>query len=291
MKCLNCDSEKFKTKKIRVPSELNGETLEVLAKANVCEKCHEPLMDSEQMNILRRATADAYREKHCLLTSEKIVGFRKTLGMSQRYFANYLGVGEASIKRWETYYVQDLAMDQHIRLKCDSKTAENNVMDIHTKTHQVDEFSGKRQFSFERFREATLFLIKNCKSPLFLNKAIFYADFLHFKIYQSSITGCAYAKLDHGPCPNDYRQFFQKMIEEKSLKQGKGHQLIPTRDSNLEIFSDSEKDILKRINTASKKDGGKKLFDLSHEEDAYKKSNFYQLISYRHAKKLRLGSD
>jgi hypothetical protein len=44
--------------------------------------------------------------------------------MSQTAFASYLKVGEASIKRWETYYVQDVVQDDHIRLKCDEAYAE-----------------------------------------------------------------------------------------------------------------------------------------------------------------------
>ena len=47
--------------------------------------------------------------------------------MSQAAFANYLKVGEASIKRWETYFVQDVVQDDHIRLKCDEAYAEVNA--------------------------------------------------------------------------------------------------------------------------------------------------------------------
>jgi hypothetical protein len=52
------------------------------------------------------------------LTSEEIINYRALLGMSQVAFANYLKVGEASIKRWETYFVQDVVQDDHIRFRC-----------------------------------------------------------------------------------------------------------------------------------------------------------------------------
>lgn len=63
------------------------------------------------MNFLRRFAADAYRKKHNLLTSDQIIRYRESLGMSQTAFANYLKVEEASVKRWETYYIQDNVQD------------------------------------------------------------------------------------------------------------------------------------------------------------------------------------
>jgi hypothetical protein len=47
--------------------------------------------------------------------------------MSLRSFAAYLKVGEASPKRWEAGLVQDLAMDELIRLKSDLIVAHENL--------------------------------------------------------------------------------------------------------------------------------------------------------------------
>jgi len=123
MKCLNCDCEEFESKNIRFNLEIKGEEVEVVVPSFVCTKCQTPLMDGEQMNMLRRSAADKYRKQHHLLTSEEIIKYRTSLGMSQTAFANYLKVGEASIKRWETYFVQDVVQDDHIRLKCDEAYA------------------------------------------------------------------------------------------------------------------------------------------------------------------------
>lgn len=38
--------------------------------------------------------------------------------MNQVQFAKFLSVGEASVKRWETWLVQDRSSDHLIRLKC-----------------------------------------------------------------------------------------------------------------------------------------------------------------------------
>ena len=64
MKCLYCDSENFEKKNVRFNPEIRGEEIEVIALAFVCSKCQEPLMDAEQMNILRKTAADQYRRIH-----------------------------------------------------------------------------------------------------------------------------------------------------------------------------------------------------------------------------------
>jgi transcriptional regulator with XRE-family HTH domain len=74
--------------------------------------------------------SDAYREAHNLLTSSQIKDRRVDLGMSQQQFAQYLGVGVASIKRWELGQIQDEAMNSLIILKTDLAVAEQNVAEI-----------------------------------------------------------------------------------------------------------------------------------------------------------------
>ena len=64
MKCLNCDCEKFESKNIRFNPEIKGEEVEVVVHSFVCTKCQTPLMDGEQMNVLRRSAADKYRKQH-----------------------------------------------------------------------------------------------------------------------------------------------------------------------------------------------------------------------------------
>jgi len=61
VKCLNCDSTKFRSKKVYVRSEYNGEAVDVIVPSFVCSKCSKQQMDTEQMDFLRSAIADAYK--------------------------------------------------------------------------------------------------------------------------------------------------------------------------------------------------------------------------------------
>ena len=256
--------------------------------AFVCSKCQTPLMDGEQMNVLRKAAADKYRKNHSLLISEEIVGYRALLGMSQAAFANYLKVGEASVKRWETYYVQDVVQDDHMRLKCDEAYAELNALEVHWKSHPSDIYSGNKQFSFELFKQAVRYLIEFTNSALFLNKALFYADFKHFQCHGTSITGARYVHLEYGPCPDQYQSLYQHLLAKGILERGKLHTLKRTEKPDLSLFSDTEKEILDLVAKKAHKDGGKELLKISHEEEAFKKTASLQLISYEFSKKLKI---
>jgi len=288
MRCLHCDGDKFEEKSCRFTPEVKGEEIEVVVPAMVCVQCHTSLMNDEQMSQFRKAAADAYRKAHGLLTSEEIVHFRSLFGMSQAAFANYLKVGEASIKRWETYFVQDVGQDEHIRLKCDEAYAEYSALNVQWKSHPPDIYSGNRRFSWEIFKQVVKFLIEFAKSPLFLNKALFYADFKHYQLYGVSITGARYAHLEYGPCPKQYENLIYFMIYEGLLIQADGHTLKNIDPADLSIFGDSEKEVLQFVANQAKQDGGQKLLTLSHQEDAYKKSESMALISYEFAKNLKI---
>jgi putative zinc finger/helix-turn-helix YgiT family protein len=59
----------------------------------------------------------AFRREARLLTPEEIREGREKLGLTQKQFANLLGVGEATVSRWETgTQIQQRAMDRFLRV-------------------------------------------------------------------------------------------------------------------------------------------------------------------------------
>jgi putative zinc finger/helix-turn-helix YgiT family protein len=113
-----------------VDGEIRGEKYAVMANALVCSKCKHAGFEGTDVQEHMRKVADAYRRAHHLLASDDIRKARKALGMSQKTFAAYLQVGEASVKRWELGAIQDEAMDQYIRLKTDPVAASANASEV-----------------------------------------------------------------------------------------------------------------------------------------------------------------
>jgi putative zinc finger/helix-turn-helix YgiT family protein len=116
--CPACDAvdHPFTPVNRKVKQVFRGETLEVEAPAMQCRNCGFEIAVPGSLDALRVATTNAYRQLHGLLTSEQIVTRRTAMGMSQRIFADHVGVGVASLQRWENgLIVQDKGSDLLIR--------------------------------------------------------------------------------------------------------------------------------------------------------------------------------
>lgn len=127
MTCFECDRGELKPAIVNLAGERNGESFTVQVSGLRCDECGFQTVDSEQSAQFTKAISDAYRAAHGLLTGKEIRARRARLKMTQQEFADYLGTGVASVKRWEAGQVQERAMDQLIRLKTDADSARENL--------------------------------------------------------------------------------------------------------------------------------------------------------------------
>jgi len=274
-KCLKCGDLIFEIKNLRFNPQIKKQNVEVVVPCNVCQSCNATLMDSEQMNTLRRVAADRYREMNGLLTSKQIVAYREKLGLSQISFARFLNVGEASIKRWETYYIQDNSQDDHIRVKCDPLYSESNYFYLQSKYCDIDIYSGLKSFSARLVRQVWQFFEQAHPECLtHLGKLHFYTDFLHFKRHNRCITGMGYAPLKSGPAPYNYNQLTH-FIQCK--------QFDPSKNAD---FDDQEKKTIEDVCNLFLQDNGQMICDLSAKERGFLETHETEFISYGYAKDL-----
>ena len=78
-----------------------------------CKNCGALVFDDPANDQI----ADALRQQVGLLSPERIRGNRESLGLTQRDFANLLGVGESTVSRWETgSQIQQRSLDCLMRL-------------------------------------------------------------------------------------------------------------------------------------------------------------------------------
>ena len=127
MACFECESGKLIPADIRLTGTRNNESFTVELQGYRCDSCGHETIDSDQSAHFTQLLSDAYREAHGLLLSAEIKAHRLQLGLSQQAFADYLGVGVASVKRWEAGQIQEKAMDQLIRLKTELEVARKNL--------------------------------------------------------------------------------------------------------------------------------------------------------------------
>ena len=78
-----------------------------------CSNCQAISIDDEADQQI----SNAFRREARLLAPEEIRQGREKLGLTQKQFANLLGVGEATVSRWETgAQIQQRAMDRFLRV-------------------------------------------------------------------------------------------------------------------------------------------------------------------------------
>jgi putative zinc finger/helix-turn-helix YgiT family protein len=78
-----------------------------------CKNCRALSIDADADHEI----SAAFRRHAGLLTPQEIRQGRDKLGLTQKQFANLLGVGEATVSRWETgAQIQQRAMDRFLRV-------------------------------------------------------------------------------------------------------------------------------------------------------------------------------
>ena len=126
MICPKCNPGTLNEGYTPLPATVKELAVSVFVNAFSCDRCDYKTVHGSQMGEFMRLAADEYRKCLGLLTSIQIRTARDRIMMSQEKFAEYLGVGVASVKRWELGQVQDKAMDNLIRLKTDTSAAADN---------------------------------------------------------------------------------------------------------------------------------------------------------------------
>ncbi|GAB6118606.1 hypothetical protein JCM16816_24280 [Thermoanaerobacter brockii subsp. lactiethylicus] len=105
-------------------SNVRGDEIKALARIRVCSVCGEELFDEELEEGNIKRVYDIYREKHGILSTKEIRNIRENYGLSQRAFAKLLGIGEASIARYETGALPEKSLSNMLMLLKDPKNME-----------------------------------------------------------------------------------------------------------------------------------------------------------------------
>lgn len=269
-----------------------------------------------------------YRAKHKMLQPEEIRNFRHEYYLTQTELANLLGLGGATISRYETGKLQDETHDTLLRLAMNPKNIRDLVVNsagifsqdkkkvvlnaiirnaepkvsslehsvtLNFQDHEPDEYSGFKKFDRDKFFNAVLYLCKGGEIKTKLNKLLFYADFIHFKEYTISITGSQYARIPFGPASNGYDFYYAILISQDAIEIEEmyypdftGEKFIAKREPDLNIFSASELRILASVKEHFKDYNASDISKYSHQEKGYQDTQIGETISYDYAQYLRL---
>ena len=220
---------------------VRGSEIRVPVAAHVCVVCGEAIGSDDEDQAVLDAVHAAYRREEDLLTPERIKAIRQRYRLSQRSFANLLGMGEATINRYENGALQDPAHDTAIRA-CEKPEVLREQLErrghlltewqrnraLKALAGQVEqdkillglldddewlcvprgasEETGFRQYDGKRLAAAVAWFCTRLGQvwKVAINKLLFYSDFLNFKTATVSLTGSPYRRVQFGPVPADY---------------------------------------------------------------------------------------
>lgn len=158
-------------------------------------------------------------------------------------------------------------------------------------------------FNLEKFKNAILFFAESTDNLGItkLNKLLYYSDFKHYSLYGRSITGDDYVRMKRGPVPSTcYSTFNANFKDEEddclkdvidvkkkilnSLFSGDKilqKKIIPKKDINFSVFSESELEIMADVAKEWKKSTATEISEKSHEEDPWKNTAEHKMIDYK----------
>lgn len=330
--CPNCeDYRETDTRRSKESYTVRGECFEVDATVAVCKHCGESIFDEERDEAILQELFARYRKRKGLLFPDEIKEVRERYGLSQKAFATLLGMSEATINRYERGGLQDEAHDNAIRF-CDKRR--NMRLLMHRRGHLLtplqrqraadalaaisepigtrslfawsDEayepslLTGFRTFDYQRYVALVSWFCQRLRAvpATKMNKLLFYADFLSFRVRAVSLTGSTYRKLQHGPVPADYGSLRDRMeidgfirIEEKDYGGGCIADEYQTSSKSDEVtldFDALEQAVLDTVAKTFGRMSAKAISARSHEETAWLNTADKALISYVEASELSI---
>jgi putative zinc finger/helix-turn-helix YgiT family protein len=315
--------------------EVRNQLFAVNVTVAVCAECGESLGSDEEDQEILDAVYAKYRRENDLLAPDEIKNIRKQYRLSQKSFAALLGMSEATINRYEKGGLQDGAHDAAIRACQDPEflrgqlrrhghllsqwqrkrvqealagepDAEAAIRELLGDASwvgvatEVSDRTGYKRFDYQRFASVVVWFCQRLDGILTttINKLLFYADFLYFKVETVSLTGTAYRRLQYGPAPAHYGHLLDRMEAEGILTctevpfgedcTGYLYNAGPEAKSLDAEFTAREEAVLKHVAESLGPCTATEISRRSHEEAAWLGTEEKQLISYQKAAELSL---
>lgn len=325
--CPNCECEAtLRSFRRKETVQVRGEDIPVVAEFSSCRDCGEEFQNTRGVDHLDTAYRE-YRKRHGMLQPEEIKDWRNKFGLTQREVAEILGLGGATLSRYENGALQDTSHERMLRLAIEPRNliklleaspdaipqakreklirelglmesescSLDKAFELFLGNYPVSEMSGYRRWDIAKILNAFVYLAAGGVLKTKLVKLLFYADFKHFKEHTVSITGLRYAHLPLGPVPDHYEDYLAALlrsgtlnVSEKILGRFTGEEFVGAREADKSVFSATEMKTMDFVAQKFESFTSTKIKDYSHEEAAYRETSPKELISYKYASRLRI---
>ncbi|WBX81274.1 DUF4065 domain-containing protein [Virgibacillus salarius] len=329
-----CCLEEVEASKINTTEifDIKGEKIQVESTYYKCPVCDELMYDNENPSENINKAYNEYRNLKNILKPEEIIDIREKYNLSQRQLAKLLGWGHATISKYESGALPSInhnntlvllknsnnvseLLDRNkenftvseykkIKAKVDSYVEENKSNFIFTLMESIfysvpNELTGYKKFNMDKVIQMVKFFASKDERlfKMRLIKFLFYADFLNFKRYTTSISGLKYKHLPMGPVPDEYDLLLDFVTKSGEVNKefidisgydNQGERFYAIGEFNETLFDIDEIQTLEDVYEKLKYYNSRDLSDLSHTEDAWKCTNHVEIISYKYGESLSI---
>lgn len=324
MKCQICSCEDSIVKEYEKIFKIKNKNVKVKIKSRFCTNCNNMIYDEKLDNDTSKRVIQTYLKNYGI-EKEKIINFRKKYHLSQELFSkiigcakktlisyekglsipndNYLIILKTLIENEDTIRPLIEANKENFNDKEYSKIEKNIYPYIGNNFKNIEfdydaslsEYNGFTKLSFEKIKNIILYLTKEGLHKTKLLKELFYIDFKCYKEYAYSLTGLEYAKINHGPVPDNFEYLLSKLFDQNIINldviihenyEENIYEAIEKED--MSIFDKKEIEIINYVKNYFKDFNVKEIVDFSHKEKAFKNTDLKEMISYEYSFDLKI---
>lgn len=309
------------------PLDFRKESFMVNYHYYLCEDSSEQFTTTEidELNMIQ--LYNQYRENHKLPFPDEVKELREKYGLPATKMSEILGFGINSYRNYESGEVPSQANARLIQIANDPEKfkdlvglsdvlnekqkekllkridslieeKEQNLFSFGFQDYLLgenisDQYSGYKKPSLDRLTEMVVFFSEKLEPwKTILNKLLFYADFLTFKLTCFSISGARYRAINMGPVPNNFNSIFEYMTNNDDIdvyitrfnngNEGEQFKSNKNRQFNSSMFNGMELSILEKIAETFKNTSTSDIIDFSHKEKAWiENEKERKIISYK----------
>lgn len=168
-----------------------------------------------------------------------------------------------------------------------------NIEDYLLGESSSNEYTGYKLPDLKKFAEMVIFFSEKLEPfKTKMNKLLFYADFLCYKKTGLSMSGIRYRAIDMGPVPNNFNSIFEYLANKDEIDiwitqlnngyEGEQFKKSKKRKLNLDLFNETELQILNQLAEKFKNRNASQIVEFSHKEKAWKENEKERkVISYK----------
>ena len=291
-----------------------------------CDSCGEEFTTEKTDEVTVNQVYNQYREKFGLPFPEEFVQLREKYEISAQKMSQIFGLG---INTYSNYEKGEIPTSANAKLITSAKRSDvfltylnqsRELFNSKTLSKLEEKANGKgstkEDESFfcnfnwysspnkftgymipnpEKATNLLLYFISNC-NPAFndklkLNKLLFYADFLNYKVTGKSISGITYRAISYGPVPTNYDFIFAHFTEKEEIiepvfikanNSSVNECFKPLKNYDLSVFNEEEVNTLKKVIELFKDTPSWDMVELSYKERAWIELNKTKsIISYQ----------